>query len=643
MDIAYSIRLQIAALCIITVVIIDFFQTDKIRLVSSRWFSFMLIVGELFVLLDISTVMTLVHCQYSILNTIAHKAFFLMMLTFVSSFAVYIEIITNVRSHISKTRFFQLLSIPYIISVIGILFAKVEYVVDERGVYSKGPATWFLYFGLVFYTLFIYGETFRHRKVLGRKKQQAFRIHLYMWLVTMLIQRTNPYILLGGFIASLCIVILYFSYENPADNMDDETEVYNRKGFEKFFNQECKGNIRRTYKLIALCIDDFEVLASSIGRKRCKEVLITVAGYMKRNVDKDVYRISNNSFAVLLAADSSDIEGRLRALEDYMNDSIDIAGGTITIKSHVSLADCPTAIKDVESIDGMLGLVNERATGFVRVIDDEILSRVNRNDTLNRMLSLALANNGFEVYFQPIYDVARKKFSSAEALVRLKDRDTLGFVSPEEFIPVAEKNGYIGKLGEMVFISVCDTINKMQKEGIPISYMEVNLSALQIIDSNIAARYRAIMDDKTINPHMINFEITETTAVESELLLKNNVSLFRKIGCTFSIDDFGTGYSNLAKMVDLTYEIVKLDKSLIWPCFDNVRTGQKASEKSMAILKSVVSMLLSLGVKIVAEGVETREMAEELSKMGVHYLQGYYYSRPVPEMDYFKYVSGHQH
>lgn len=107
----------------------------------------------------------------------------------------------------------------------------------------------------------------------------------------------------------------------------------------------------------------------------------------------------------------------------------------------------------------------------------------------------------------------------------------------------------------------------------------------------------------------------------------------KKLGCTFSMDDFGTGYSNLSQIAQMGYDIIKLDKSLIWPCF-----GAYANQKSIVILENIVNMILNLGIHIVAEGIETKEQVQFLENIGVHYLQGYYFSRPITESQYLMYL-----
>lgn len=223
-----------------------------------------------------------------------------------------------------------------------------------------------------------------------------------------------------------------------------------------------------------------------------------------------------------------------------------------------------------------------------------------------------------------------------EALVRLKDTETVGFVSPEIFIPIAEKKGMIMDIGKIVFEKVCHFFREHNLGKMGIDYIEVNLSSIQCVHPELPSQLKNIMEQYEINPRYMNLEITETASVESGEMLQKNMFYLREMGCSFSMDDFGTGYSNLSQMAEVIYDLVKIDKSLIWPCFDN------KNSKSSAILKNVIHMLLELNVNIVAEGVETREMADYLIAQGVTYLQGFYFSKPLPENELVLFLKENQ-
>ena len=266
-------------------------------------------------------------------------------------------------------------------------------------------------------------------------------------------------------------------------------------------------------------------------------------------------------------------------------------------------------------------------------IGSEIIEKQRRVQTIISILQNAIINDGFNILYQPIYNTKTHTFSSAEALIRIKDTETLGFISPEEFIPIAEKYGLISQIGYIVFNKVCAFAKTEQLNCKGVDYIEINLSALQSIDTKLPRQLIDIMYVYQIDPSFINLEVTETATVNSEKQLVENMTTLKEAGCTFSMDDFGTGYSNLSQIASMGYDIIKLDKSLLWPCF-----GDYSNEKSKVILKNIITMILELGIHIVAEGVETKEQADLLTSLGVHYLQGYYYSRPISQGDYIKYI-----
>ncbi len=299
---------------------------------------------------------------------------------------------------------------------------------------------------------------------------------------------------------------------------------------------------------------------------------------------------------------------------------------------HLTIIECPkyakTAYEAYDTLNYSLSEPSLRGSGKIYFINDEIIEKKNYRMAVLDILTRAVQEKAFDVVYQPIYSKTKKRYSSAEALVRLKDTTTVGFISPEYFIPLAEEQGLINELDNIVFEKVCEFAAREKLWQYGIDYIEVNLSGMHSVDQSVVAQLTRIMTKHGVHPGFFNLEITETASIDGGEMLEYNMDRFRKMGCHFSMDDFGTGYSNLAQMARVHFDLVKLDKSLIWPCF-----GEDPDEP-MIILNSCIDMILLLGVKIVAEGVETREQAELLLNKGVEYLQGYLFSKPVNENDF---------
>ena len=259
-----------------------------------------------------------------------------------------------------------------------------------------------------------------------------------------------------------------------------------------------------------------------------------------------------------------------------------------------------------------------------------MLEKSRRENDLSQILKHALSENQFEVFYQPIYSVKKKKFTTAEALIRLNN-DTLGYVSPEEFIPIAERDGIILLIGEFVFRSVCKFIlnNKLWEKGI--EYIHVNLSAIQCMQERLHEQLLAIMDYYGLDYKYIELEVTETAAIaSSETLLKNMKSLMEK-NMNFALDDYGMGYSNTSSILQYPFHTIKLDKSIVWAAMKN--------ENAKKFLYHTIAMFRDMGIELVAEGVETAEMARMLSKMECDYLQGFLYSKPITADSFLELLS----
>ena len=289
----------------------------------------------------------------------------------------------------------------------------------------------------------------------------------------------------------------------------------------------------------------------------------------------------------------------------------------------ICITRCPQDIEDVDSVMRFGGeLAEHEYTG--RVLYARDIYNKERYDLMRDMdmiLEKAFAENRFEVYYQPIYSIDSGKYNSAEALLRLND-DMYGYISPEIFIPAAEENGMIHKIGKFVLEEVCRFITGEKFKNLGLEYVEVNLSVIQCMSSELSEDVRAVMERYGVSNEQINLEITETAAAYAQTTIMDNINSLTDYGIAFSLDDFGTGYSNMKRIASMPFAIVKLDKT-----FADIDTD----DKMMKVVKNTISMVKDMNMKIVVEGVETEESLREFSNLGVDYIQGYYFSRPLPQ------------
>ena len=252
---------------------------------------------------------------------------------------------------------------------------------------------------------------------------------------------------------------------------------------------------------------------------------------------------------------------------------------------------------------------NVESTSFRRLDMEKNMRNATRN-----------AFDEFEVYYQPIYSLSAKRYNSAEALLRLYD-EKYGYVRPDIFIPAAEKSGMIHKIGKFVLEEVCRFIVSDKFKELGLDYIEVNLSVIQCMSSELADDVREIMNRYNVSSEQLNLEITETAAAYAQTTMMNNIEELNDDGIAFSLDDFGTGYSNMKRIASMPFAIVKLDKTF---------TEMNENDKMLKVVKNTISMVRDMNLRILVEGVETLESFKEFKALGVDYIQGYYFSKPLP-------------
>ena len=227
-----------------------------------------------------------------------------------------------------------------------------------------------------------------------------------------------------------------------------------------------------------------------------------------------------------------------------------------------------------------------------------------------------------------IYSVKENKFHSAEALLRLKD-EKYGFISPDIFISAAEKSGAIYRIGAFVLEEVCKFISSDRFKQLGLDYIEINLSAVECMQNNLAGQILDMLHKYGVRPDQINLEITETAASYSQKTMMDNLMALCDAGIHFSLDDFGTGYSNMKRIASLPLYLVKLDKSF---------TDVEDNPRMMIVLQNTIQMIKAMNMQIVVEGVETENLVKQFSDLECEYIQGYYYSKPVPQDEFVEFI-----
>ncbi len=248
---------------------------------------------------------------------------------------------------------------------------------------------------------------------------------------------------------------------------------------------------------------------------------------------------------------------------------------------------------------------------------------------LELALEEAIACNALQLHYQPKICLRSGGHCGVEALMRWYHPD-YGAVPPDRFIPMAEKAGMIGALGDWAMNQCCALISDAQSRGVHAPRVAVNLSPLELLDEDLADRIVAVTRRHGVSPHHIELEITERAVISNPELATAVLERSRALGMTVAIDDFGTGYSSLAYLKRLPIDVLKLDRTFV--------AEIDASPVDRRIVRTVVALGHTLGLKVVAEGVERQEQADLLAKCRVDAVQGYFYARPMPSDALFQWL-----
>ncbi|MBO4533353.1 MAG: EAL domain-containing protein [Treponema sp.] len=641
------LRFQIAATVVLVVVQILYFMRPQIKILSTRIFNLILLSATIYLFFDYATVFSLVYYDKFPLWLVKflHQGF---ILGFEGTFLfiyIFLEVITH---HQQRLSFFEILFVSVIVfvSFVAILFSDIYYYISEDSVYSYGPMVNIVYILITVLTLStIVKAIIASRNVEARRVTSYILFAMGLWLIFGLTQVLLPQILFSSVSISTMLLLLVISLGNPSERVDKESGAFNYEALRLVIAD--KLNRAKPFYIVNIDMEEISKLRRQFGDQAVIMVLTEIRTFVAKQFAQNVYKINNHSFTVIFDEHSKDkMDMYLELLEDRFHEKWKLNENTrITINAHVDFIrfpqDTPFLKKGVQnSTSQLLEFIElchtySEDADFVHRVDARLLQKRDRQELIYKVLQNAIKNDGIEMYYQPIYSIPEKRFTNCEALVRLKDTTTLGFLSPEEFIPVAERNFLIIPLSNCIFEKVFDFVsrNKLEEKGL--KHVEVNLSAIESIDLSFPSLMKELLQKHNLNPSMVNLEITESIAVSSGRKLKRNMDDLINHGCSFSMDDFGTGYSNLSQITRADFSIIKIDKSLLWPIFEKKNPNR---QNAKILLESMVSMILQMGLQIVVEGVENKEQFDYLVKLGVTYIQGYYFSKPIESMEYLRFL-----
>ena len=422
-------------------------------------------------------------------------------------------------------------------------------------------------------------------------------------------------------------------------HFDALTELPNRVLFKDRVNQALVHARRGSKKLaiILFDLDGFKTVNDSLGHPIGDRLLQLVAQRMRHcmRAEDTVARLGGDEFAVLIT-DLSTSDDAIQVAQKILQASQEaylVDDHTVMVTSSVGISIFPDDNEDgndlIRNADAAMYAAKAKGRNTYCFYQAAMTERAQQRLNAERDLRRAIEQNEFEVWYQPQIDLATQHLLGAEALIRWRDPQR-GLISPCDFIPLAEQNGMILPIGELVLHQVCKDFCEWQAAKLNAKRLSINVAGPQFYRSDIVATIKHCMTKYQIPQDVLEIEITETFMMENPQEIKDILLAIQALGVTIAIDDFGTGYSSLAYLRELPIDTLKIDRAFIRDVPSNT--------KELAIIRAILALGASMGFNVVAEGIETQEQCEFLQTEGCSEGQGYYFAKPMPRAEFMQWL-----
>ncbi len=554
------------------------------------------------------------------------------------TFAVYVS--AFISYNVERSRIYQILAAPALGALLLLatnFYTGAVFYVDEAAFYQRGQLSAVLSVIQFCYLLCGMAMMFRLRMQITREKLALMLPFVVLVIIFGIIQFMAPSLLLQKFGYSLLAVSMYLGLQNPEELFDRESGMMNLPSFVSQVERRLKYGMN--CQILVMALRNGDMIQNLIGDEGMNELKKEIFDFVKQYEERAMLFRVLPGVIILVPNDEGYDETEImmqqivnRFRMPFLKDFYEIE-----VNACCCHFDAPGHARTIDEVRSVVTLAVKtgRRLGLdvVDMVDLDLPHEVYMKE-IDEKVRNAVREEKLEVYYQPIYSTKERRFVAAEALLRMHD-DEHGFVSPAVFIPVAEANGSVVEIDRFVTDSVLRIFAENDMEKVGLHYVEMNLSPTDCIQEDLVEFMEQRLNAFSVDPSKLNLEITETAGDALTNVVDENVRELYQKGFSFSLDDFGTGYSSMSRIVELPLSIIKIDKSIVQPAFDE-KLSEKERENAATLLRSYVDMIKRLGCEIVTEGVETKEQAIEIIRLGCDYIQGFYFSKPLNEKTFIK-------
>lgn len=531
--------------------------------------------------------------------------------------------------HLLKVMFVG--SIPgilYVFLVLSNSFTNLLFSLDSINGYVRGPLISTTYIIFYIYCLISVLLVIINKHKVDYHIYKILAVFPMIAVIVIVVQQLYPSIILSGTAATMALLIIYLHLQNKQITIDSLTNLPNRSELFSMMEILIHKNNDIPFILMVISLRDFKRINETFGQLKGDEFLKLISSYLCSITNPlSVYRFSGDEFAILIQSNYHDETNNIvKELNKRMTHSWKLQDCRVHLSTAVGVASYPysaiTAERLITAVEYAVMQTKSNPQKNIYYCDLDMMNAISRREDILQILKDKLADQSFELYYQPIIDMETERFSFAESLLRIPE-SPLGPLYPDEFIPIAEESGLIIEMTYQIIDKVCQFINLLIKENIELTSVHINFSASQFNEDNLVEKVTEIIERNHTPFSKIKIEFTESTIAKNLQSVTDFANEIAKKEIRMGLDDFGTGYSNISTVFNIPFGTIKLDKSLIWSAIEH--------PKSAIIVKNLTRSFQELGLSVVAEGVETDEHVQLIKDCHIDYVQGFYYAKPMDQ------------
>lgn len=627
---AVQIHYEIAAMIFMLAATLVFTHQRHLRVYRSSLFFWLMLLGVVTAVCDVFCGIVMYHSVPGWLGIIVQSAFLIVSMVYSVIYSLYAMELLHRLDYIYVHR--VLWCIPFVIGITAIVitpFTGLLYRFDANGMFYKN-GWYYLVAGICIVYILVPLLLMQKVSFVSRRiKKWIVAIPVAVVMAKIFEYTVFPNFLFAYAVNSVMIFCCYLFLQNSDYYMDEVTGFFKMHGFEETVRE--KMAYKEECSVLIIRIINYNAMTEMYEDAWLTAIQAAMAELMQKECgDKDYYHIAASTFAILLPNEKETKEVHQRFV-DVMPKIWTIDGEEIV---HEYCFYEVNILDDCDSVEELLQRVayarsdhpGHHKAGELIPLTHDAVKPAEEKQMVAELVEQAVIDNSIEIYFQPIYSLEKGRVTSLEVLSRLKDKDK-NFINPEFFIHVAEENRDIIALGEQIYRKACIFAKQNHIFDMGIDDININLSPVQCCYEELAQDLIRIAGEYDIPMSRMHLEITESGIMDKEEI-RETLETLRSSGAKIALDDFGTGYSNVSSIVSLPVDYVKIDKSLVW----SYGRGENK------YLDQLVPMIHAEGKRIISEGIETQEHIDIFKRLQGDFLQGYFYSKPLPEREFLQYL-----